>query len=312
MRADLRAWLPTPVPPHLGALETLRYDVILVDPPLEAYAWAAPHETHACWTWDEIGALPIPQLASRDSFLFLWVGDGAHDGLERGRQVLQRWGYRRCEDIVWVQTTPQSARVSPAGETLLAPSVQHCLMGIRGTVVRSVHSFFVHCNIDTDVILWPGEPVRPGGPISPVPKPFELYDLIERFCLGTRRLELFGTNRNVRRGWLTIGNEIGGPGAYLPPGAVPFEPASYLAHFALDPPLCPLPMRRNLVPYSPLCDALRPRTPPGRAEESGQTPQMRPLLGQGAGGRTTVSVPSGDERFSGAQVKVREYGSPWR
>ncbi|WFD21652.1 mRNA (2'-O-methyladenosine-N(6)-)-methyltransferase [Malassezia equina] len=307
LRADLRAWLPAPTPPNLGVLETLRYDVILVDPPLASYAWAAPHEAHACWTWDEIGALPVPQLASRDSFVFLWVGDGAHDGLERGREVLHRWGYRRCEDIVWVQSTPQSARIAPSDTPLLAPSVQHCLMGIRGTVVRSSDAFFVHCNIDTDVIVWPGEPTQPGGPISPVPKPPELYEVIERFCLGTRRLELFGTNRNIRRGWLTIGAEVGEPG--VPPGAVPMDPAQYLSYFVLDPPQCPLAYRHNVVPYSPLCEKLRPRTPPGRRSEPGAPLLLRQLLGQGAGGRATVSVPSGDERFSGAQAKVRKYGS---
>lgn len=299
---DLRAWLPAPV--SLGVLEALRYDVILIDPPLAAYAWAAPHEAHVTWTWDEIAALPIPQLASRDNFVFLWVGDGAHNGLERGREVLQRWGYRRCEDIVWVQTTPQDARVAPPGPPLLAPSVQHCLMGIRGTVVRSSDSHFVHCNIDTDVILWPGEPTRPGGLVSPVCKPPELYDMIERFCLGTRRLELFGTNRNVRRGWLTVGADLGGPG--MPPDAMPFDPVQYLGQFVLDAPQCPLPYRHNLVPYSPLCEMLRPRTPPGREPRA---PQPRQLIGQGAGGRATVSVPSGDERFSGAQARVLRYGS---
>ena len=288
LRADLRTWLPAPTPPDLGVLEMLRYDVILVDPPLAAYAWAAPHEAHACWTWDEIAALPLPQLASRDSFVFLWVGDGAHDGLERGREVLQRWGYRRCEDIVWVQTTPQSARIAPPGPPLLAPSVQHCLMGIRGTVVRSSDSFFVHCNIDTDVILWPGEPTRPGGPPSPVPKPPELYDMIEHFCLGTRRLELFGTNRNVRRGWLTVGADVGGPG--VPPGAVPLDPAHYLAQFVLDPPQCPLPYRHNLVPYSPLCEKLRPRTPPGRGASGTATGSLR---AGGASACTTIAGGAG-------------------
>lgn len=37
-------------------------------------------------------------------------------------------------------------------------------------------------------------------------KPEELYDVIERFCLGRRRLELFGEIHNIREGWLTIGS----------------------------------------------------------------------------------------------------------
>ena len=36
-------------------------------------------------------------------------------------------------------------------------------------------------------------------------KPPELYTLIENFCLGNRRLQLFGTHKNLRRGWLTVG-----------------------------------------------------------------------------------------------------------
>ena len=62
------------------------------------------------------------------------------DGLERGRDCLQRWGFRRCEDIVWAQTE-SCTQYAPASPSLLTPVVQHCLMGIRGTVVRSTDSF---------------------------------------------------------------------------------------------------------------------------------------------------------------------------
>jgi mRNA (2'-O-methyladenosine-N6-)-methyltransferase len=39
-------------------------------------------------------------------------------------------------------------------------------------------------------------------------KPSEVYDIIERFCLGRKRIELFGTNNNIRNGWLTIGAQL--------------------------------------------------------------------------------------------------------
>ena len=42
--------------------------------------------------------------------MFLWVGSGAGEGLERGREVLGRWGYRRCEDVVWVKTNKESCK----------------------------------------------------------------------------------------------------------------------------------------------------------------------------------------------------------
>jgi len=100
-------------------------------------------------------------------------------------------------------------------------------MGIRGTVRRSTDSFLVHCNVDTDVIVWEGDPLgasRP--PLSlrpPVPcadprslaladpdlKPPELQSLIENFCLGTRRLHLYGSSHALRRGWLTVAAAAG-------------------------------------------------------------------------------------------------------
>ncbi len=88
-------------------------------------------------------------------------------------------------------------------------------MGIRGTVRRSTDSWFVHCNVgefirrqnlliyllifslDTDVIIWEGDPV------DPTRKPPEMYTLIENFCLGFRRLEVFGKLSSLRRGWVT-------------------------------------------------------------------------------------------------------------
>ena len=83
---------------------------------------------------------------------------------------------------------------------------------------RSTDSWFVHCNVgtrafpplpcygarhlkrtaDTDVILWEGDPT------DPMRKPPEMYTLIENFCLGLRRLELFARARSLRRGWLSV------------------------------------------------------------------------------------------------------------
>lgn len=50
---------------------------------------------------------------------------------------------------------------------------------------------------DTDVIIWEGDPT------DPTLKPPEMYTLIENFCLGLRRLELFGRARTLRKGWVS-------------------------------------------------------------------------------------------------------------
>lgn len=202
-------------PFHLSSLLPIKYDAVIIDPPLESYEWEgvarSGSSANEVWSWDQIAALPIPQIMAKESFIFLWVGSGASDGLERGREVLSRWGYRRSEDIVWVQTNQEAVK----GQTNLSrsptasvfrSSKQHCLMGIRGTVRRRDDTRFVHCNIDTDVIVWEGDA---GESFDARAKPPELMDLVENFCLGTRRLELFGRNRNLRRGWLTVGKDVG-------------------------------------------------------------------------------------------------------
>ena len=50
---------------------------------------------------------------------------------------------------------------------------------------------------DTDVLIWEGDAS------DPTLKPPEMYTLLENFCLGLRRLEVFGRARTVRRGWVT-------------------------------------------------------------------------------------------------------------
>ena len=52
--------------------------------------------------------------------------------------------------------------------------------------------------LDTDVILWEGDPT------DPTRKPPEMYTLVENFCLGLRRLELFARARSLRRGWVSV------------------------------------------------------------------------------------------------------------
>lgn len=123
---NAQAHLPTHLPlSSLSSLHPTKFDVILIDPP-----YAAASETSRVASsaggegatapqdisygggidWDQIASLPIPSLSADPSFVFLWVGHGNSDGLERGREVLAKWGFRRCEDIVWVKTNRHSNR----------------------------------------------------------------------------------------------------------------------------------------------------------------------------------------------------------
>lgn len=41
-------------------------------------------------------------------------------------------------------------------------------------------------------------------------KPDEMYSLLERLSPGTRKLEIFARQHNVKPGWVSLGNQLAG------------------------------------------------------------------------------------------------------
>lgn len=146
--------------------------------------------------------LDIGEIAAHRSFVFLWCGSS--EGLDMGRNCLKKWGFRRCEDICWIRTNI----TKPGHSKILEPksvfqrTKEHCLMGIKGTVRRSTDGDFIHANVDIDLIISEEEEM------GSFEKPIEIFHIIEHFCLGRRRLHLFGRDTSIRPGWLTIGPEL--------------------------------------------------------------------------------------------------------
>ncbi|TMS22889.1 N6-adenosine-methyltransferase non-catalytic subunit [Larimichthys crocea] len=129
-----------------------KFDVILLEPPLEEYyRESGISHTERFWTWDDIMKLEIEEISALRSFVFLWCGSG--EGLDLGR-------------------------------------MEHCLMGIKGTVRRSTDGDFIHANVDIDLIIT--EEPEMGN----VEKPVEIFHIIEHFCLGRRRLHPVWTRLN--------------------------------------------------------------------------------------------------------------------
>lgn len=326
------------------------------------------------WSIDDIASLKVETIAENPSFIFLWCG--SEDGLDIGRLLFKKWGFRRCEDIVWLKTnkcaskqkssaqkddfkrrnlsdppshstsshssssvTIQTESVnkdssllttsnttitstskdeinsttslgvgefsndptepslksysdqdtsSEIGETVISENrneanrkkkkhifkhtKEHCLMGIKGTVRRNQDGHIIHANIDTDIII-AEDPISTllqslqtgqgddhmGTRDIPFDsyfktsthKPEELYHVIEHFCLGRRRIELFGTDNNLRAGWVTLGADTSIPGNN-------YSPEKYKAYFtSLD----PSNTQPNLLGTTPEIEELRPKSP---------------------------------------------------
>ncbi|GBG88129.1 hypothetical protein CBR_g46618 [Chara braunii] len=129
-------------------------------------------------------------------------------------------------------------------------------MGIKGTVRRSTDGHVIHANVDTDIII-SEEP-----PYGSTAKPDELYNIIEHFVQGRRRLELFGEDHNIRAGWVTVGKGLTSSN---------FSAQTYSKYFqdydgkmwtggrSNPPPDAP-----HLLGTTPEIEALRPKSPPPR------------------------------------------------
>ncbi|XP_042195778.1 N6-adenosine-methyltransferase non-catalytic subunit isoform X3 [Callorhinchus milii] len=251
-----------------------KFDVILVEPPLEEYyRETGVTANEKCWTWDDIMKLEVEEIAAPRSFVFLWCGSG--DGLDLGRVCLRKWGFRRCEDICWIKTNKNN----PGKTKTLDPKAvfqrtkEHCLMGIKGTVRRSTDGDFIHANVDIDLIITE-EPE-----IGNLEKPVEIFHIIEHFCLGRRRLHLFGRDSTIRPGWLTVG-----PG----PTNSNFNAETYNSYFTGP--------NVHLTGCTEEIERLRPKSPPPKSKSDRGGGAAR---GGGRGGASAGRGERGRERNRG-------------
>ncbi|XP_077134732.1 N(6)-adenosine-methyltransferase non-catalytic subunit METTL14 [Ranitomeya variabilis] len=265
------------------------FDVILLEPPLEEYyreTGIAANENW--WTWEDIMKLDIEGIAGSRAFVFLWCGSG--EGLDFGRMCLRKWGFRRSEDICWIKTNKDN----PGKTKTLDPKAifqrtkEHCLMGIRGTVHRSTDGDFIHANVDIDLIITE-EPE-----IGNIEKPVEIFHIIEHFCLGRRRLHLFGRDSTIRPGWLTVGPTLTNSN---------FNSETYGSYFNAP--------NSTLTGCTEEIERLRPKTPPPKSDRGFGTAR-----GGGRGGPSAGRGERGRERnrgsFRGDRGNFRGRGGPHR
>ncbi|XP_067144643.1 N6-adenosine-methyltransferase non-catalytic subunit [Centruroides vittatus] len=241
-----------------------KFDVILVEPPLEEYQRTYGVTNMKFWTWDEIMKLEIEEVAAPRSFIFLWCGSS--DGLDLGRQCLRKWGFRRCEDICWIKTNIANPCHSKNLESraIFQRTKEHCLMGIKGTVRRSTDGDFIHANIDIDLII--SEEPEYGS----IEKPEEIFHIIEHFCLGRRRLHIFGRDTTIRPGWLTLGPDLTNSN---------FNNETYNSYFGKG-------SNDYLTGCTERIEALRPKSPPPKVKGGGGAgASSRGGSARGSGGR---------------------------
>ena len=103
------------------------------------------------------------------------------------------------------------------------------------------------------------------SPYGSCEKPTELYSIIEHFANGRRRLELFGEDHNIRRGWLTLGSDLSTSNHEPNAWRSRFEGMheSYIFEGEL-----PQTIPNHLLGTTPAIESLRPKSPTQLREEA--------------------------------------------
>jgi N6-adenosine-specific RNA methylase IME4 len=182
----------------LSGLPRNSFAAICADPPWTFKTWSDTRQTRAAanhydvMSLDDIGALPVGDLAKDDAALFLWA---TNPMLPQALNVMEAWGFTyKTVAFTWAKTTKKTDRSwAPKWHIGLGywtrANTESCLLGVRGNpkrVSQAVRQLIV-------------APLREHSR-----KPDEFFAGVEALVPGPY-LELF--SRQSRPGWSCWGNE---------------------------------------------------------------------------------------------------------
>ena len=139
--------------------------------------------------FDEIGCLPVGELSSEESHLYLWVPNAL---LREGLEVMERWGFKYKTNLVWHKVRKDGGPDGRGVGFYFRNVTELVLFGVRGSL-RTYQPGRRQVNI---MRTRKREHSR---------KPDELYQIIEN-CSPGPYLELFA--RHGREGWVQWGDEL--------------------------------------------------------------------------------------------------------
>lgn len=175
-----------------GPLPMFSFDMMMVDFPWLFETWSpigktkkSPEAHYDTMTLDEIKAMPIGHLASRNAVLWLW---GTHPMMPLQLDCIPAWGFQYVTSGVWVKRTKNGKLGFGTGYRLRSAS----------------EPFFLATNGNPETCRSVRTVIE--GPLREHSrKPDEAYREAERLMPHARRLDMFG--RQTREGWTTWGKE---------------------------------------------------------------------------------------------------------
>lgn len=183
----------------------MKYNVILADPPWrfknhssaelakrgEKWARRNGRSPYDVMNTADIAALPVADIAARDSVLFLWA---THPKLLDAVEVMKAWGFTfKTVAFTWVKLNPSGVGFHFGLGYWTRQNPEIVLLGTRGHPKRISKEVF-------SLTIYPrGEHSR---------KPPEIHDRIVKLVGDLPRVELFARRRVA--GWTCLGDGIDG------------------------------------------------------------------------------------------------------
>ena len=164
-----------------------KFDLIYADPPWK-YGNSMPDyfteqaNHYPLMSIDEICAMPIKNIASENSALFLWVTSPI---LEEAFQVVSAWGFKYKTSFIWDKIKHNMGHYSSVRHEIL-------LLCLKGSY--PLHNVKLYDSVQSIERSKHSE------------KPEFYYEMIEDIYRDSKKIELF--SRNKREGWYAYGNQI--------------------------------------------------------------------------------------------------------
>lgn len=173
-----------------------KYKIIYADPPWQYQTYSkkglgrSAESHYPTMTKKDIRSLPIRDICSNDSVLFLWVTAPC---FEEGLELIRSWGFTyKTVAFTWVKQCKKSDKIFTGIGYYTRANAEFCLLATRGKILKRIsHSI-------SSVIISHIE--------QHSKKPSEVRDRIVKLFGDLPRIELFA--RQKADGWDSWGNEV--------------------------------------------------------------------------------------------------------
>lgn len=178
---------------EIDQIPLFKYGLVFADPPWTYKNWSEAGEgknaasKYGCMTIDDIKAMPIGHIASKNCLLWLWA---TNPMLREAFDVLDAWDFQFKTAGHWSKKTVHDKQAFGTGYVLRCAGEPFLI----GTIGQPWTSNSVRSVIEGQV----REHSR---------KPEEAFVAAEKLCGDVARIDLF--SRQQRTGWDSFGDEVG-------------------------------------------------------------------------------------------------------